>query len=55
MVSFGKALERMARGQNVDELVFRKSDFWKQLAGNLNTIAKKLDLAETKEHQTPSA
>ena len=54
MVSFGKALERMARGQNVDELVFRKSDFWKQLAGNLNTIAKKLDLAETKE-QTPSA
>ncbi len=55
MVSFAKALERMARGQEIEELAFRKSDFWKQLAGNLNTIAKKLDLAKPDHHQTPTA
>jgi hypothetical protein len=54
MVSFAKALDRMARGQRIEDLAFRKSDFWKQLAENLNTIAKKLDLAEFDESRGPA-
>ncbi len=55
MVSLAKALERMARGQRIEELVFRKSDFWRQLAANLNAIARKLDLAGTDESHEPAA
>ena len=46
MVSFGRALEKLAQGEQVPEVHFRKSDFWKQMADNLNRIANRLELSD---------
>ena len=44
MLPFGKALEQLAKGEKIDAMYFRKSDFWQQLATNLNSVARQLEL-----------
>lgn len=51
MVPFGKALEKLARGEKIEAMYFRKSDFWQQLATNLNSVASKLDLVSDDANQ----
>lgn len=42
MVSFRDALAKLARGERIPQLEFRQTDFWRELAGNLNAVASKL-------------
>lgn len=44
MVSFRNRLNKLARGEEVTALNFRKKDFWHDLSGDLNAIARRMNL-----------
>lgn len=43
MVSFRRALKRLADGEQVAEIHFRQGDFWKELTGDFNRISAELN------------
>lgn len=44
MVSFRNNLEKLAKGEDVRVLNFRKNDFWHGLSGDLNAVARRMEL-----------
>ena len=42
MYSFRRTLRQLASGENVRQMKFRRKDFWKEMADDLNTIAERL-------------
>lgn len=44
MVPFGRALEKLSKGESIERVNFRQSDFWKHLSKDLNSVAQKLNL-----------
>jgi len=42
MVNFRQALGRLANGENIDAVTFRKKDFWQPLTDDLNRISDEL-------------
>ena len=54
MVSFRRALERLASGDRVDAIRFRENDAWKDIADNFNLVAERLDHLESATHEDSS-
>ena len=44
MVTFRDALQRLSNGEKVNPLTFRSTDFWRDIAGNLNSVSRQLGL-----------
>lgn len=42
MVRFGNAMHRAAQGESVAPIVFRKGDFWQEIADDFNALMAKL-------------
>ena len=46
MVPFGRALAQLSKGEAIEPVNFRDTDFWKHLSRDLNSIAQKLNLVD---------
>ncbi len=44
MVSFRNALDNLAKGQPMNGIRFRNNDFWHEISGNLNAVARRMNL-----------
>jgi hypothetical protein len=44
MISFRNAMKHLANGETIQPVKFRKHDFWTELTGDLNAIAKRMEL-----------
>lgn len=57
MVSFRAALARLARGERINEISFRRKDFWQSISKDLNAIAARLGQLEdgTSDQSTGTA
>jgi hypothetical protein len=44
MIPFGRALRRLSKGEVIEPVNFRQSDFWKHLSSDLNSVAQQLNL-----------
>lgn len=51
MIPFGRALEQLSKGEAIEPLNFRQSDFWKHLSTDLNSVAQKLNLITDKPNE----
>jgi hypothetical protein len=51
MVPFGRALEKLSKGEAIEPVNFRQSDFWRHLSTDLNSVAQKLNLIAEKRNQ----
>jgi hypothetical protein len=49
MVRFGNVLRRAAQGESVEPVQFRKSDYWQELAHDLNIVLARLQSLEGKK------
>lgn len=49
MVSFRISLENLAQGKPIESLNFRKRDFWHDISGDLNAIARRMNLLQDNE------
>ncbi len=52
MVSFRISLENLAQGKPIESLNFRKRDFWHDISGDLNAIARRMNLLRDNEEAT---
>ena len=46
MVSFRAALSKLAQGEKVGTLAFRKDDYWQTISSDFNTVAQRMNLLE---------
>ncbi len=46
LVRFRKAISDLADGQTPESIEFRNSDFWREMAGDLNRVAARLEAVE---------
>ena len=49
MVPFGRALEKLSKGESIEPVNFRESDFWTHLSTDLNAVANKLNLISERQ------
>ena len=49
------SLRALSRGESVAPICFRESDFWQELAGDLNVVAAELDRQRSETHDAPNA
>ncbi len=55
MVSFKSALKKLANGENPEAVRFRKGDFWQEMTGDLNKIAKEMKGLRATENGSSSS
>ncbi len=49
LVRFRKAISDLAEGQAPEAIEFRNSDFWREMAGDLNRVAARLDAVKRED------
>jgi hypothetical protein len=51
MISFRSSLKDLATGKNVEELTFRRGDFWREMTNDLNKVS--VELRDLRRRQAP--
>ncbi len=55
MVSFRNNLEKLSKGEEVKVLSFRKNDFWHGLSGDINAIARRMNLLNDQSNESAAS
>ena len=55
MVSFRKSVNRLAQGESIGEVRFRKGDYWNDLAASLNQVAGRLGQLKPESQAGPTS